>query len=121
MKPVLFSYSNFRIVYLSQGIVTFEIPEESFRCRLWYYQKNAILDAVSKGSQVDFSEEVWDVDCHYNDVSFCRLLDGQYKIECMDCENDREDIFYEYILQSTDFDLMLSKILPALEYSVDIS
>lgn len=117
----LFHYSNFQILYLCQGVVAFEIPDENFHCRIWYYQRNRILESVANGSQVDFSEERWDVECHYNDVSFLRLPDGQYKIGCLDAKNDREDIFHEYVLSAADFELMLSKILPALEYSVDNS
>jgi hypothetical protein len=111
----LFHYSNFQILYLGQGVVAFEIPDQNFHCRIWYYQRNRILDSVAKGSQVDFSEERWDVDCHYNDVSFLRLSDEQYKIACLDTMNDQEDIFHEYVLSAADFELMLSKILPALE------
>ena len=115
MNPIAY-YRNFLVSKLSKGVVSFVIFEKDFRCRIWEYQLPRIKDFISNGTGgLVFGEEVYDVDCCYNDICITQLSDAEYKIVCVDAENGREDFVYEYIIQAADFGILMSSIIEALE------
>jgi len=115
MNPI-FYYSNFLVSKLSKGVVSFVIFEKDFHCRIWEYQLDRIKDFITNGTGgLFFGEEVYDVDCRYNDICIIQLSDAEYKIVCVDAENGREDFVHEYILQAADFGIMMGAIIEALE------
>lgn len=118
MSKVIFQHSNFQINALCKGVLSFEIPDKDFRCRIWDYEKTKIEEFIVRGTgELFFSEEVWDITAHFNDISITQLSEAEYKIECTDSENDREDIVHEYVMQAVDFDHMMSAVIQSLKDS----
>ena len=115
MNPI-FHYSNFHVSKLCKGVVAFVIFEKDFRCRIWDYQLPLIKAFITNGTGgLFFSEQVYDVDCRYNDICITQLSDAEYKIVCVEAENGKEDFVYEYIIQAADFGIMMGAIIDALE------